>query len=239
VLVARDVTLAPRLHGVSFEAAPGEIVGIAGLVGSGRTELLESVFGARRGAGTVVVAGERVSRVSPRAMAARGVALVPEDRARQGLALLLSIADNAALASLSKVTRGGFLTRRRVMRAVRGCLERLGLSAPSLDHPASALSGGNQQKVVVGKWLLEPRRVLLLDEPTKGVDLEARRQILNTMRQLAGEGMAVVWVSSELEELHEAADRIVVLVAGRAVASVDARDVTLSGLFALAMGEAA
>jgi ABC-type sugar transport system ATPase subunit len=172
-------------------------------------------------------------------MAAAGVALVPEDRKRQGLALLLSIADNAALASLPKVARRGFLARAKVRDAVRGCLEQLGLVAPSLDHRAAALSGGNQQKVVVGKWLLEPRRVLLLDEPTKGVDLEARRQLLTAVRRLADEGMAVVWVSSELEELHEAADRIVVLVAGREVAQVDPRQTSLERLFALAMGEAA
>lgn len=235
VLVARGMTVPSRLHGVSFEAAPGEIVGVAGLVGSGRTELLESIFGARRAEGTVTVSGERVPRLRPRAMAARGVALVPEDRQGQGLALPLPIADNAALASLPR----GFLTRETVRRAVRGCLEGLRLSAPSLDHPVSALSGGNQQKVVVGKWLLEPRRVMLLDEPTKGVDLPARRQLLATMRRLADEGLAVVWVSSELEELHEAADRIIVLVAGRAVATVDPRETTLSRLFALAMGEAA
>jgi ABC-type sugar transport system ATPase subunit len=235
VLVVRDMTLPPRLNGVSLEVAPGEIVGIAGLVGSGRTELVESIFGARRGRGEVRIHGRRVPRPSPRSMAARGVALIPEDRKHQGLALLLSVADNAALVSLPR----GFLTRGRVRDAVRATLARLGLAAPSRDHPVEALSGGNQQTVVVGKWLLTPKKVLLLDEPTKGIDLAARRQLVATMRQAADEGMAVVWVSSELEELHEAADRIVVMVAGRAVAEVDPRDTSLARLFALAMGEAA
>ena len=235
VLVARDMSLAPRLRGVSLEVEPGEVVGVAGLVGSGRTELLESIFGARRAEGTVVVAGERVERRSPRAMAALGVALVPEDRKHQGLALRLSIADNAALASLPR----GFLTRAGVRARVRGVLAQLGLSAPSLELPVESLSGGNQQKVVVGKWLLTPRKILLLDEPTKGIDLEARRQLLATIRDAAAAGMAVVWASSELEELHDTADRIVVLVAGQVAASVDPRETTLARLFALAMGEAA
>ena len=235
VLVARGMTLAPRLRGVSLEVAPGEIVGVAGLVGSGRTELLESIFGALRAEGAVVVAGERVERPTPRAMAARGVALVPEDRQHQGLALRLSIADNAALASLPR----GFLTRAGVRARVRGVLTRLGLSALSFDVPAESLSGGNQQKVVVGKWLLTPKKILLLDEPTKGIDLEARRQLLATIRDAAEAGMAVVWASSELEELHDAADRIVVLVAGRVAAWVDPRETSLARLFALAMGEAA
>jgi ABC-type sugar transport system ATPase subunit len=235
VLVARDMGLPPRLNGVSLEVAPGEIVGVAGLVGSGRTELVESIFGARRARGSVSVGGCLVPRPSPRSMAAHGVALIPEDRKHQGLALLLSVADNAALVSLPR----GFLTRSRVRDAVRGTLARLSLSAPSLDHPVEALSGGNQQKVVVGKWLLTPKKVLLLDEPTRGIDLAARRQLVATMRKAADEGMAVVWVSSELEELHETADRIVVMVAGRAVAEVDPRDTSLARLFALAMGEAA
>jgi ABC-type sugar transport system ATPase subunit len=235
VLVARGMTVAPRLRGVSLEVAPGEIVGLAGLVGSGRTELLESIFGALRAEGAVVVAGERVQHPTPRAMAARGVALVPEDRKHQGLALRLSIADNAALASLPR----GFVTRAGVRARVRGVLTRLGLLAPSLEIPAESLSGGNQQKVVVGKWLLTPRKILLLDEPTKGIDLEARRQLLGTIRDAAEAGMAVVWASSELEELHDAADRIIVLVAGRVAASVDPRETSLARLFALAMGEAA
>jgi ABC-type sugar transport system ATPase subunit len=237
VLSTRGLTSGPRVQDVTLEVRAGEVLGLAGLLGSGRSELLMALFGAREvESGEVRIAGEVVRAFSPRRLAAAGVALVPEDRKRQGLALPMSVLDNASLPSLPRLARFGLLGRRGQVRAVEPVLRRLRLVAASLGQRVATLSGGNQQKVVVGKWLLEPRRVLLLDEPTRGVDLEARRDLVGAVRELAAQGVAVVMVSSELEELLPACDRILVMRHGRIVGELDPARTRLDALLARAMG---
>lgn len=237
VLAARGLAAGPRVAGVDLAVRPGETLGIAGMPGSGRSEILLALFGAVRGtAGDVLVDGARVDRPTPRRMIALGIALVPEDRKRQGLALPMSVLDNVALAGLPLMTRFGLLFERVQRRAVEPILTALRVVAAGLDQPVATLSGGNQQKVVAGKWLVRSPRVLLLDEPTRGIDLESRRQLFDAVANLTAHGVAAIIVSSEFEELMETCDRIVVLRRGRIVAETRPADTTLPRLVALAMG---
>lgn len=220
-----------RLAPIDFDVAPGEIVGIAGMLGSGRSELLHALFGADRDArGNVTVDGVVLER-DPEAAVAAGVALVPEDRARQGFVAGLSIADNIALPG-----GGVMIDRTRDRRAASGAIERLGIKASGPDAPVGELSGGNAQKVTIAKWLTPRTRVLLLDEPTAGIDIGARTDILHLIRHLADQGVAVVLVSSEFGELLAIADHILVLRDGALVGAVDPATIDEPGLLQLAGG---
>jgi ribose transport system ATP-binding protein len=208
-----------RLAPCSFEIHAGEVLGIAGFLGSGRSELLHAIFGADRAArGEVRLGGEPVGR-SPAAAVAAGIGLVPEDRQAQALVPEFSIAANLTLAHLGRFARWRLLARTGAERAAAAAaIERLDIKA---DGPAACvreLSGGNAQKVTLARWLCGPVRLLLLDEPTAGVDVGARAEILALIRELAANGLAVVWVSSELTELTAAADRILVMREGAIVA---------------------
>jgi len=214
-LSVRGLVRRPLVNGVSFEVAPGEIVGIFGLVGSGRTELLEAIFGiARADEGQVEVDGRRLAGGATAAAIGAGVALVPEDRQRQGLFFNLTVADNLAMPA------GALAPYRRIdhgadeQRAV-GQVAALAIKTPGLAATPDRLSGGNQQKVVLGKWLAVAPRVLLLDEPTKGVDIGAKYEIHNIIRREAARGMACLFVSSDLPEVLALADRILVVRDGR------------------------
>jgi ribose transport system ATP-binding protein len=205
------------LRDVSLQVRRGEVVGLFGLMGAGRTELLQSVFGLhpRTATGAIRVDGQsRVIR-SPREAIAAGIALAPEDRKAEGLVLPMSVAANSTLAALAQVVRGGLISSRRERELAGNYAQRLGIKTPSLDQLARNLSGGNQQKVVLAKWLAANPRVLLLDEPTRGIDLGAKREIYALIDQLAHSGLGVLMASSELPELLGIADRIVVLREGR------------------------
>ena len=207
---------------IDLEVDAGEIVGLAGLVGAGRTELLRAIFGVERPlAGEVRVAGQRVPP-DPRAAIAAGLALVPEDRKGLGLFLDWGVVENVSLAVLSRLGARGRLERAAEAELARGLAERLRLKAAP-GQPVGLLSGGNQQKVVLGKWLASAPRVLLLDEPTRGIDVGARAEIYQALERLAAEGVAILFVSSEMEEVLTLADRVLVLHEG-ALAGALARD---------------
>ena len=205
-------------EGAGFAVHAGEIVGLAGLMGAGRTRLCRSLFGLDGGAGARVwVAGIPVRIRSPRDAVAAGIAFLTEDRQRTGLALRLPIRHNVTLTHLGALSRWGFLSRARETPAVGDLLGRLRIRAASPEQPAGRLSGGNQQKVVLAKWLFRRARVFLFDEPTRGIDVAAKAEVFALLDELARSGAAILMVSSELPELVQAADRILVLRAGRIV----------------------
>jgi ribose transport system ATP-binding protein len=204
-----------RLRDVSCELYAGEILGVAGLLGSGKTEFLRAIFGIDRlDAGTIEIRGRKVSIGDPADALNAGIALVPEDRGRAGLVREHSVGHNIMMASWSRFSRGGFVDDRAARRAAESFVEQLRIRTTGLDQPVKSLSGGNQQKVVVAKNLSVSPRVLLLDDPTVGVDVGSKREILMEVRDLAARGTGVVLVSSELEELSGLADRVLVMRGG-------------------------
>jgi len=211
---------------VGFRVHAGEIVGLAGLVGSGRSEILETVYGARRATtGTVTVDGKRLRRGSVDAAVRAGVGLAPEERKSQGLLLDEAIFRNITVSSMSRFARGGFLDAGAERQAARELTGALDVRPPGVDRPVRTLSGGNQQKIVLARWLMRDCRVLLLDEPTRGVDVGARSEIYALVRSLAERGVAVVLVSSEVEEVLGLADRVLVVREGRVVHEGPAQEI--------------
>ncbi|MER5851678.1 sugar ABC transporter ATP-binding protein [Streptomyces sp. NPDC002012] len=210
---------------LDLELRPGEIVGLAGLVGSGRSEILETVYGARKpSAGRVTVAGKQLRPGSVRAAVAAGIGLAPEERKAQALLMLESVTRNVSVSSMSRFSRAGWLDRGAERRAARTATRELSLRPDNPDTPVRTLSGGNQQKAVLARWLLRGCRVLLLDEPTRGVDVGARAELYAVIRRLADEGLAVLLVSSEVPEVLGLADRVLVLREGRVVHAAGARE---------------
>ena len=224
VLQVRNLRLAKRIDDVSFDIHEGEIVGLAGLMGSGRTEIAETLFGRRRAiSGEVLFDGTPVA--SQADAIARGMALVPEDRRKFGLVLDHSVGDNIILPNLRHFTRHLFVQDAAALQVVNGTIRDLSIKTDGPEKLARLLSGGNQQKIVIGKWLARAPRLLILDEPTIGVDIGAKSEIVATVRAMADKGMAVLVISSELEELMAISDRILVLHAGRITQDMNRRDV--------------
>ncbi|MFE0456956.1 sugar ABC transporter ATP-binding protein [Streptomyces sp. NPDC058914] len=204
---------------------PGEIVGLAGLVGSGRSEILETIYGARRPtAGHVLVDGRPLRPGSVRAAVRAGLGLAPEERKAQALLMLESVTRNVSVSSLSRFSRAGWIDRGAEHGAARAATRELSLRPDNPFAPVRTLSGGNQQKAVLARWLLRGCRVLLLDEPTRGVDVGARAELYAVVRRLADEGLAVLLVSSEVPEVLGLADRVLVLREGRVVHTAPARE---------------
>ncbi len=225
VLVIEGLSRPGEFTNVSFTARAREIVGFAGLVGSGRSELLETVFGARRPAtGRVVVDGTRLRPGSVPAAVRAGVGLAPEERKSQALVIHQSITANISLASLTRFATGGLLDRRREHDAASEQAQALDLRPPDVTRLMRTLSGGNQQKAVLARWLLRDCKVLLLDEPTRGVDVGARTELYALIRQLADAGKAIVLVSSEVPEVLGLADRVYVMRDGHIIAEEAATD---------------
>ena len=236
LLAVHGLTRHGEFADIGFEVHAGEVLGIAGLVGSGRSEVLETIAGARRpDAGTVAVAGRRLRPGSVPAAVRAGVGLAPEERKSQGLVLGLSVAHNLTLATLSQFASGGLLRRRDELRAARGLTEKLQLRPADPRRVVRTLSGGNQQKVVVGRWLLRGARVLLLDEPTRGVDVGARAEMYRLIRELADSGVAVVVVSSEVPEVLGLADRVLVMREGRVIGEAVAGELTEADVLDMVM----
>ncbi|MCP4834306.1 MAG: sugar ABC transporter ATP-binding protein [Phycisphaera sp.] len=216
---------------------PGEIVGLAGLVGAGRTELLRAIVGLDPiPSGVVEVDGRPIAIRHPADAAAAGVALVPEDRKADGLLLEESIHENLVLPGLARSARGPFRSPRRERGIATELIDRLGVRPPRGSQPAGGLSGGNQQKVALGRWVACKPRVLLLDEPTRGVDVGAKSEVHALLDRLAREGTAIVVASSEMEELLAITDRVVVLHDGRITGEVSGPDATETAIMALATG---
>jgi ABC-type sugar transport system ATPase subunit len=225
---------------VSFTLAPGEILGVFGLVGSGRSDVARAIYGADAAtAGEMTLAGKPYRPRRPSDGLRQGVAMLSEDRARDGLVPGLSLRDNLSLASFVKMSRFGFISRRRQTELVQHEIEEVGVRGAQVDDPVRRLSGGNQQKVVIGKWLLRGARVLLLDEPTRGVDVGAKAEIYRIIAALAERGLAILLVSSELPEILGMSDRVLVMRGGRVAGRFDRAEATEERLLAVAAGVAA
>lgn len=209
---------------ISFEAHAGEVLGIAGLAGAGRTELVEAIFGAQPAdSGTATLAGSVVNAFSPHDSVARGLSLLTEDRKRTGLCLNLPVSTNVTLANVRALVRNAMLRRRVENEVTEQFIQKLHIRPPSPRKAAGRLSGGNQQKVLLARWLYAGAKVFLLDEPTRGVDVAARSEIYRQINELAEAGAAIIMVSSDLPEILGMADRILVMRRGRLVAELDAK----------------
>jgi ribose transport system ATP-binding protein len=227
LLRVRDLSRAVDLHGVSFDVRPGEVVGLGGLLGSGRTETLKAIAGALDlDEGKVVVDGQQVRTGSTPAAIRAGVAMLPEDRKAEGIVPDLSVRENIALAALPRLSRAGLVSEDRIDKLVDTFMKRLQIKAASPHQKVSDLSGGNQQKVVLARWLCTEPKVLLLDEPTRGIDVGAKAEVQALVSELAQQGLGIVLVSSEMEELVGGSSRIVVLQNGATVAELAGESVT-------------
>jgi ribose transport system ATP-binding protein len=224
-------------QGISFSLRGGEIVGLAGLIGSGRTELAEALFGIRRIlCGEISLDGKRLYVRSPADAIAAGIFLIPEDRRQQGLVLTASVAENISLPFLPQVSRFALVSRRQERDLAKSMCDRLGVRTPSLRQMVGLLSGGNQQKVVLAKWLTHTPRLLILDEPTRGVDVGAKTEIYALMDRLAGQGVAILMISSDLEEILGMSDRVVVMHQGRLVGELARGQMSEEAIMRLATG---
>ncbi len=230
-LEVRSLTRRGAFSDVSFTLQQGEILGLAGMLGAGRTELLRSIFGADPpDSGEVVIGGTPVRPSSPGAMKRLGIALTPENRKAEGLIQSASTRFNMCIASLDRLTTGGFLTRESERAVVRSMVKNLDMLVGDMEAPVSLLSGGNQQKVVAGKWLNTAPRVILFDEPTRGIDVQAKQQMFQIIGNLSRKGISAIVVSSELEELLDICHRILVMRSGRIMAALNPRQTTIEQL---------
>ncbi len=227
VLEVEGLNRANVFHDVTFEVRAGEIVGLAGLVGAGRSEIARAVFGVDRyDAGSVRLAGENVPPHNPRAAIKAGMAFIPEDRRKQGLVTEASVARNIAGVIRRGLTKGGLLTQRAENEAAGPWAGRLEVKTSALDMNAVTMSGGNQQKVVIAKWLATNPKLLIIDEPTRGIDVGTKAEVHRLLSELAGQGMAILMISSELPEVLGMADRVLVVCEGRLTADIDRSDAT-------------
>ncbi len=235
-LSVRDLTVSGTFADVSFDVRAGEILGIAGLVGSKRTEVAETLFGLRRAtAGRILIEGNPVDVTSPVNAIELGMAFLTEDRKLSGLLLPLSVQENMELASLDgRFVSFGFVNERTLGATCRDMAGALRVKAPNLLEPVQTLSGGNQQKVLVGRWLLTSPRILILDEPTRGVDVGAKAEIHRLISNLAAAGAAVIMISSEMTEILGMSDRVMVMREGRVAGFLDGRDANQVALMRLA-----
>ena len=241
LLRAENLTRGRKLDGVTLGAARGEIVGMAGLLGSGRTETARAIFGADPvDEGAVFLEGERLRLDSPGDAIDAGIAFLSEDRKAEGIIPELSVRENLTLAALPSLSRLGIVSRAEQAAVVARFMKRLGIKAASAEQKIRELSGGNQQKVLLARWLCKNPKFLILDEPTRGIDIGAKGEIQSLINELAGQGLGVLMISSELEELVEGSSRVVVMRDGRAVAELRGREITQDNIIhAMAEGGAA
>jgi ABC-type sugar transport system ATPase subunit len=237
VLTAQDITLPPKLRRVTFELRKGEVLGIAGLLGSGRTELFEIIMGLRAAtSGRIYVGDDEITQVNYRGMIRRGFGYTPESRKENGIVPLLGVDENIVMTDFKRVDRAGILSPGAIAAATQDVVQRLQVKTASAKTPIGTLSGGNQQKVVIGRWIHARSRILLLDEPTRGVDVEAKRQIYDIIRGLAREERSILFVSSEVEELDQVCDRVLVLREGVIAEEHVAPDIDAEHLLAACIG---
>ena len=218
VLKVRNLSWAERLHGISFELKAGEIVGLGGLDGQGQRELLLALFGVLLGVGgTIEIDGKPASVKSPRAAKSlrAGMALIPEDRKTEGLMLPMSVRDNLSFVALDRLTRFGIVDQARENELVGEMIRLLQIKAPDTGAPANALSGGNQQKVIIAKWLMNSPKIILLNDPTRGIDVGTKQELYQLMRRLADQGASLLFYSTDYDELIGLCDRVAVMYDGR------------------------
>jgi rhamnose transport system ATP-binding protein len=238
LLELENVVHKPTTKGISLKLRAGEILGIAGLVGSGRSELAEVIFGMTPAEeGTIRVDGQPVRIESPSHAKYLGIAYVPEDRGRQGLVRPMPVNENVSLASLSRVSHNSFIDRKAEDALATESVKQLQIRASGIRQIVGKLSGGNQQKVGLSKWLATQPRILIMDEPTRGIDVGAKAEIHRLMSELASRGMAILMISSELPEVLGMSDRILVMRAGRVVKEVDRADATQAGIASAMMSD--
>ncbi len=237
ILALSGLGRAGSFENISFSVAQGEIVGLYGLIGSGRTELARCIFGADRPtAGDIRMNGQAVHSKSPRDALRAGIAMLTEDRMRDGLVLFISIRDNISLANFHLMSRWGILNRRHQNSLVRSKVQELRIRPPEIDRLVRTLSGGNQQKVVLAKWLLAQAHLLILDEPTRGVDVAAKQEIYSLINDLANSGVGILLISSEMPEILGMSDRALVMREGRLVGEFSRQQATEQKLLACAAG---
>jgi ABC-type sugar transport system ATPase subunit len=237
VMEVRGLSRLGAVEDVSFDLRRGEILGVAGLVGAGRTETARLLFGADpKDGGEILIEGRAVNITSPEVAMRAGIGLVPEDRGNQGLVLLLPVRENTVMPTLSRFTNYGWVDRPAVNANAQEYVDKLNVRTPSLDQKAMFLSGGNQQKVVVAKWLLSNPKVLILDEPTRGIDVGAKAEIHSLMSDLAKQGMGIMMISSEMPEILAMSDRIMVMCEGRVTAILNREEATQELIMAYATG---
>lgn len=223
---------------VSFYVNAGEIVGFSGLVGAGRSELAKVIYGAdRKNGGVIVLDGEEVDFRRPDEAIAKGIGFAPEDRKREGLVLNRSVLENASMSILERLCRFHFIRKRLEKEIVSGYVEKLRVQTPSVDQEVGKLSGGNQQKVVLARWLAVEPKVLILDEPTRGIDVGAKAEIYNLINELAGQGIGIILISSEMPEILGLADRIYVMCQGRITGELSGKSATEEEILELAMAD--
>jgi galactofuranose transport system ATP-binding protein len=239
VLEVQGLTRRPRLREITFDVRPGEVVGLAGLLGAGRTETAKAIFGAEPlDSGSVRVGGEDLRTGSPGAAIKAGIAFLPEDRKSEGIIPDLSVKENIVAAALPRLTHAGLVSEKEQDELVDRFIQSLGIKASSPDQPVRELSGGNQQKVLLARWLCMNPKVLILDEPTRGIDVGAKAEIQKLVDDLAVEGLGVILISSELEEITEGSDRVVALRDGAVVGVLSGEEITEGKLMGvLAHGE--
>ncbi|RXT25187.1 ABC transporter [Rhizobium leguminosarum] len=229
----------PRVRDISFDLHSGEVLGVAGLVGSGRTELLRALSGADRvTSGTVKVDGKLLTLSNPRAAIAAGIGLLPEERKREGIIPGRSVTINMALPSMSRFSKGGIINHRRLKRTAEDLLRRVNLRPFQLDRQIRLFSGGNQQKAIIARWLAAGSRILLFDEPTRGIDVGAKSEIYHLIEALAAEGHSVIVVSSELPEVMRVSDRVLVMRDGTVVAELSRDKLSEETIVSHAVGKA-
>ena len=239
VLEVRGLESAGVFHGVDFDVRSGEIVALAGLVGAGRSEIARAVFGIDAyDAGTVTLKGRPVPPRNPRAAVRAGIGFVPEDRRQQGLVTDASVAHNVASVIRKRIARWGLLTTGRETESAEPWAGRLEVKTNALDMHATTMSGGNQQKVVIAKWLATNPALLIIDEPTRGIDIGTKAEVHRLISELAGQGMAILMISSELPEVLGMADRVLVVAEGRITADIDRADATPESVMTAATGSA-
>lgn len=228
------------VRNVSFDVRAGEILGLAGLVGAGRTELARVLFGLTPAdSGSIELLGKAVTIRAPAQAAQLGIAYVPEDRRRHGVILEMPVTTNASLAVLDRVSKNGWIDFQQERTLAQGYVKQLLIKTASIDTPVGDLSGGNQQKVSISRWLATNPKLLILDEPTQGIDVGAKAEIYRLMCQLAGQGMAILMISSDLPEVLGMSDRIVVMHGGTVTGTLDRAGATQEQVLSLALGHAA
>jgi len=227
VLQVDKLNAGKLVRDVSFQLRKGEILGFSGLIGAGRTETARALFGADEiQSGTIEINGVRTQIRSPRDAVRKGIGYLSEDRKRYGLAVNLNVKDNAVMASYEQFQRGLFINARRVRDVTQKYIEMLNIKTPSLDQLLFNLSGGNQQKVVIAKWLIHNCDILIFDEPTRGIDVGAKSEIYTLMNELTREGKSIIMISSELPEILRMSDRIIVMCEGRVTGELTIEEAT-------------
>jgi ribose transport system ATP-binding protein len=240
VLEVRDLRWRADQPPISFKIFPGEIVGMAGLIGSGRTELAETIFGVRpKVSGQVLIDGDRITIRRPAQAIDAGIFLIPEDRRLQGLLLTDNVKHNITLPSLERVSFLSLIRGNKEHELAESMTDRLRVRTPSVDQTVGLLSGGNQQKVVLAKWLVRTGRAILFDEPTRGIDVGAKREIYALMDQLARSGLGLLMISSDLEEILGISDRVLVMHEGRLAGELKRDQLSEVAIMTLATGKEA